>query len=943
MRPAARFAPVILVSGALLASGGCGEDPVSAVVVTLRIAPGSVDFGSVPVGAAAHRAVAIANDGNGPYAPDAAPELSGDGFLEAAPCALPLAPRAFCSEDVVFRPQVEGDLQGSLVVHGPDGDVTVPLTGHAAPAQVVVSPAALDFGSIDALRSANLPVRVENTGDAALDAPLVVSGEGFAAGGATRVDVRVEPGAAVSVPVTFAPAHGGSFSGRAVLEICGPDCGPEVALSGLGTAPRLDIEPRTADFGAVAVGDTGTVVLAARNSGVGDLVITSVDLLTAHGDQLSAEDVTLPVVIHERGVATLTLRYAPAHALGALESTLRVRSNDPVSSDVLVPIEGSSDGPAIELLPQVANFGVLDPGDSRTLDVVVRSVGTVAADVGAVTVVGQAFAFDLAAPPTGPLLPGESLLFTVRATAAPADADAGGAAGRVVASAAGLDDVTLPMSFLSGTTGCQPRAPAPNAALGSIKIGQGATGSVVVQNIGDAPCVLDDAGRAPGFAFDPGFSFSAVNARTIDPGRSAPISFAYHAAEEGQRSAFASVTYAGTPGPLLVSATARGVTGTLVGEPALLSIGPVVEGCTAADRTATFVNAGSDTVVVNDIVLDDPAAPFALGVGHLPASVVAGGSVSVGVSSFAAAPGVYDAAVQAVTDIVEAAVRVELTVVPQGEDITEHFTAADVQAVDVLFVVDNSGSMADDQDRLAQNFDTFIDSAFAGSVDFHIAVTTTDVINGTGGPEVGPFLTRNSHNVSATFADQARVGVDGAGIELGLEAMRRALSDFADTDNAGFLRGNAALSVVIVSDEDDNGGDESLAGFDASLVRPVDSYIELLGGLKGGNLDNTPVLVSVVVTPAFSPRYEAVASAFAGVVLNIQDDAWGTQLSQVGQATFGLQRRFRVGADPDPSTVTVTVNGAPVSFTVDGRDVFLDDDPPAGADVAVTYRAGCGT
>src|SRR5262245_7250429 len=56
---------------------------------------------------------------------------------------------------------------------------------------------------------------------------------------------------------------------------------------------------------------------------------------------------------------------------------------------------------------------------------------------------------------------------------------------------------------------------------------------------------------------------------------------------------------------------------------------------------------------------------------------------------------------------------------------------------DILFVVDNSGSMADDQENLARNLDKFID-VIAGSSggDYQIAVTTTD-LDSPGGEQGG--------------------------------------------------------------------------------------------------------------------------------------------------------------------------------------------------------------
>ena len=47
-------------------------------------------------------------------------------------------------------------------------------------------------------------------------------------------------------------------------------------------------------------------------------------------------------------------------------------------------------------------------------------------------------------------------------------------------------------------------------------------------------------------------------------------------------------------------------------------------------------------------------------------------------------------------------------------------------AVDMLIVVDNSCSMVEEQDNLAKNFETLIDTFAAADVSWQLAVTTTD-------------------------------------------------------------------------------------------------------------------------------------------------------------------------------------------------------------------------
>lgn len=963
------------MSATIAMSAGCGDERVQAVVVELRLAPAAMDYGALPVGARVVRTATIVNDGNGPYAPSSPPVIEGaDGaYTFLSQCALPLPPGAFCEMDIAFAPKVEGPLSARLVVEpppgaAPDAVLAIDLAGVGSPAEVIVSPDALDFGALPVGATLRRSFTVESRAGAALELPLAIDGEGFRIvaidGDATLVDgptattLHIEPDSTLTVDVDFAPQRGGPFTATALVEICGARCGPAVSLTGAGEAPRIDVQPRTLDIGEVAVSSTATAALTVSNVGAGDLVLLRLDLLSPT-DELALDDASvdaLPITIAAGASTSVTLRYAPSVARGALDATLRIRSNDPVSSDVLVPVTATAPGPSLELLPHVASFGVLDEGNERTLDVVVRSIGTVPAVVQRVDVTGASFAFDGASPPTGQLLPGEALLFRVRATASAAAVAAGGATGSVVVTGAGLDDLTLPLSFFSGTVGCQPRAPLANTSLGAVVLGQGTSGIITLQNVGDGACRLESATAPPGLPSDVAFQFSTARAVDIAPGGVAEVDVSFDALDPGQVSAFLSLVYAtnplgvddAPPATLLVSATARAVTGTVVGEPPLLEIGPIIEGCPAEDRIGTFVNRGPLTASLDEIriaSLGAPGAlvPFSFDPANLPVALTPGGALGVRVHiAQGAPPGVYQAELQAVVEgQVDATVRLRLTVQPADAPITESFEAADLRAVDVLFVVDNSGSMADDQQLLANNFNRFIESAFDDtSLRFHIGVTTTDVIGGTGGPLVASYLTDSlsQSTLESSFGAMALVGTEGNGIELGLEAMRRAVDDLANTTNAGFLRDSAALSIVIVSDEEDNGGDPTL---DPSVVREVETYIEVLSALKN-NIQNTPVLVSVVVTQGFATRYETVAAAFGGVVLDIASPVWGDELSEVGAATFGLQRLFRLGSTPDAGSVVVLVDGvATTAFTVQDNAVVLDNAPDAGDVIDITYVAGC--
>ena len=164
------------------------------------------------------------------------------------------------------------------------------------------------------------------------------------------------------------------------------------------------------------------------------------------------------------------------------------------------------------------------------------------------------------------------------------------------------------------------------------------------------------------------------------------------------------------------------------------------------------------------------------------------------------------------------------------------------KTVDILLVVDNSCSMVDEQIKLAANFDSFIEQFLTAEVNYQIGVVTTDVTAEERGLLVGetPVITSEIpvDEARALFQENVKVCATGSGFERGLEAARLAL-DPIENLNPEFLREDAALSIVFISDEDD----------DSAL--PVGEYLNFFKGLKGdrGYRDDTLINLSAVVGP----------------------------------------------------------------------------------------------
>ncbi len=186
-----------------------------------------------------------------------------------------------------------------------------------------------------------------------------------------------------------------------------------------------------------------------------------------------------------------------------------------------------------------------------------------------------------------------------------------------------------------------------------------------------------------------------------------------------------------------------------------------------------------------------------------------------------------------------------------------------IAALDVLFVIDDSGSMLEEHEALIAAASESLFSQLAldagGLPDLHVAFVSTDLgagsgniancdssnegvfqlgaVGGPGCPDIdGRFLVdeddgqggraRNfTTTIGEAFACAAAFGIDGCGFEQPLEAMRRAL-DGSNPENAGFLRDDALLLVVFLTDEDD------CSVFDDGLFDTSAEAMETLGNLS---------------------------------------------------------------------------------------------------------------
>lgn len=214
--------------------------------------------------------------------------------------------------------------------------------------------------------------------------------------------------------------------------------------------------------------------------------------------------------------------------------------------------------------------------------------------------------------------------------------------------------------------------------------------------------------------------------------------------------------------------------------------------------------------------------------------------------------------------------------VGDGDGGPESSDAAPLQAcekMDILFVIDNSGSMGEEQSNLLANFDgfaTLIDDYLTSTgnpLDYRIAVTTAgrdvsynllvpivnEEIPVTEPGDNGHFrrgcgidrgwLEKNDSGLVDAFRCRANVGTGGPGAEMPLLGLEWSLKQRVDDgSNAGFVREDALLAIVMITDQDDCSRDDdgflidlSPTCFDAAdtNITPLSHYLGFLDDLKG--------------------------------------------------------------------------------------------------------------
>lgn len=966
---------------ALVAQGcTCNEPVVNKVEPNGQVSPATLDFGKVEVGASQALQVQIEHTrGSSLVIKDV--QIAGDlgDWFAASTRQLTVNSGTTGAIDITFTPLAEKPATGTMTLTTNSLDVptfTVELSGEGFLPKVQVDPASIDFGNVLVDTTESAKVEITNSGTEAsavrilpltgqsaehyrIDLPAGTNDGTFLLGG----------GEAAEIDVTFSPTVSGRKLAAFTVEPC-EVCQPvNVTLSGNALDSGLIVEPTSIDFGAVNPGASVSRDVTFKNVGNRQIQITRAEIKNIAAGQLAdpafgLDSDQLPILLEPASEATLPVSFGPTDVKNHT-AQLVWYSTDGNNAEGKIVLIGHGGGPDIDVIPPQVDFGPVALGVPLTRQVIVANVGFDDLHVTGVEV-QDSTAFSVLDVPADMLIPvGGTETITVQYAPTAEQADEG----RVIISSNDADEPETAV-LLTGNgldlPPCTAEVAPSEVNFGmternkkrSLQIGitnpEGSAGSCLVTSL-DLTADTD-----PEFTLPDG----PVNGLILDPGERHLVTVDFQPTRLGTYSGAVHFYISDPSAPEQeVPLTGRAASAEVMIAPDDLDFGVVMVGCATRDREFCIYNTSSSPVTLQSLSLVEAGDGGEFGFRDYPpgfgsangVTIPGGGKVCFTVRYRARDLGTDTAAIYVGIEEYPDPFLITISGTGATDAVqTDTFVQLDQPQADILFVVDNSGSMCDDQDNLAANFGSFIQFAVNQAIDYHIAVTSTDVTTAGGNvpglfaPQDGSrerIVNPNLPDPEGTFRANVRLGCDGDYTEKGFEGAYRALCESCTSPlindpnaNGGFLRNGAALAMVFVSDEPEQSDNT------------VDFYLNFFWNIRG--FRNQNLFSASAIVDSSSPRYHEIQARTGGVVESITTNDWSVALQNLSLVAFGYKTTFFLKNLPAGTPVVVikkpsgsSFEAQPGTWTYDAESNAVIFDamaiPEPGDTIEITYEVQC--
>ncbi|WP_413584539.1 hypothetical protein [Bdellovibrio sp. HCB274] len=284
--------------------------------------------------------------------------------------------------------------------------------------------------------------------------------------------------------------------------------------------------------------------------------------------------------------------------------------------------------------------------------------------------------------------------------------------------------------------------------------------------------------------------------------------------------------------------------------------------------------------------------------------------------------------------------------------------------IDILFVVDNSGSMAEEQKNFSTKINGFMN--IIKDANWHVALTTTDpnvntpapdkVARAWGDGQFRPFdsdsgslfvLKASQHSLAdaqAKLSAAINVGLLGSGDERAINSSYRAIERTANTPaNQDFFREKSKLVVIAISDEDECSNGKCSNSPEKSVPANLVKMVQTRFGMDKVFMFNSIARAAADTkcsTAVVTPIYEAMAKLTGGLMGSVCATDYTSILTSMGVKTVELVRSINLGClpldadnDGELDFALVDTKGQKVStgYTISGTTVTFASNLPEGS------------
>ena len=352
-----------------------------------------------------------------------------------------------------------------------------------------------------------------------------------------------------------------------------------------------------------------------------------------------------------------------------------------------------------------------------------------------------------------------------------------------------------------------------------------------------------------------------------------------------------------------------------------------------------------------------------------------------------------------------------------GKDWFDYSKTANGGLVDILFVDDNSGSMSFEQAHMADRFSSFLSQLDGRSIDYRIGIITSDVSTAAARsiyPDSANFWTTNNDartiNQNGSLQDGNLVPFNGAGSfvtsttpnkeQLFANTIKRpettqcenflrqypnsqppaqgiidncpsgdergifAANLFFDKNPSSFIRPNAHLAVVFLSDEDERSNYQLYATDPGFALSAYDQPETLLNKITSAYSGKTASFHAIIVKDAacaaiqsqqlgpngtYGTTFNSVAGSIGykygdarrltnGILGDICANDYGSQLANISANIVDRITDITLAcANPGDLTVTLAPPLNTITWTVSGSTLHFSQSLPPGTQVHVRY------